>query len=548
MSADFKPNKNAFKHIDTFEHWCYQVMPLVYDESLSYYEVLCQTTEILNRVIENENKLGNDVRGLHSAYIQLQEYVNNYFNNLDLQREVNAKLDKMSRDGVMYELLYPFFNEFRNATNSLEARMSAFSKLEDGSTTGDAELVDARIAHNGKAWDTLGEHVRDINNRLTVDIEEHLGRVVESVNLFNKLVATEGIWLSPYGGQVEEADGYVVSDYIPFDLDSTYRNTKDNDWFVLGVTFYDKNKNRIALASDVNAYVTVKAAYKEWHFGEAALTTHPPIANARYVRFSFNMSKENVMIVKDAEYPNAYIPYYKRFEYSKAFKEQLECVKDGVDSPLSGKTLIFTGDSICAAQIDNGDGTYGSRYGWCEIIKENNPSITMKNYGAGGTTVGKHSTSSDTILDRLEVMYNEFPDADYIVLQGGVNDCYSSKITLGEISKGYNATLDNTTFCGAMENLLKTALLKWKGKKVCYIVTFKVPTADSGNFEAYMKKAMEICEKWSVPYIDLYHNSGLEYHLSEIATAYSYGGGGLHPNIEGYRVITPKIENWLKTL
>lgn len=208
--------------------------------------------------------------------------------------------------------------------------------------------------------------------------------------------------------------------------------------------------------------------------------------------------------------------------------------------------MLFTGDSICAGFIDNGDGTYGKQYGWAEIIKENNPSITMKNYGAGGTTIATLDTTTNSILQRLDTMHTEYPEADWIVLEGGVNDCYSSKIELGDVTQDYSSPLDVTTFCGALESLFKKSIEYWSGKKICFIVTFKVPTAV--GFKNYMDKAKEICEKWSIPYIDLYSKSGLEFNVKYMKDNYSYNQGGLHPNIEGYEIITPKIEAWMKSL
>ena len=41
---------NEFLPLFTF--WCQKVLPLVYDNSLSYYEVLCKVVEYLNRVIK----------------------------------------------------------------------------------------------------------------------------------------------------------------------------------------------------------------------------------------------------------------------------------------------------------------------------------------------------------------------------------------------------------------------------------------------------------------------------------------------------------------
>ena len=48
----------------------------------------------------------------------------------------------------------------------LSARMNAFTSLPDGSTTGDAELLDARIDCEGKTWSNAGEHIRGVTGRI----------------------------------------------------------------------------------------------------------------------------------------------------------------------------------------------------------------------------------------------------------------------------------------------------------------------------------------------------------------------------------------------
>lgn len=42
-------------------YWCFKVLPLVYDGSLSYYEVLCRITEYLNNIINDVKNMGGDV-------------------------------------------------------------------------------------------------------------------------------------------------------------------------------------------------------------------------------------------------------------------------------------------------------------------------------------------------------------------------------------------------------------------------------------------------------------------------------------------------------
>lgn len=43
--------------IRKFKFWCQKVLPLVYDDSLSYYEVLCKLVNYLNKVIEDVNSI-----------------------------------------------------------------------------------------------------------------------------------------------------------------------------------------------------------------------------------------------------------------------------------------------------------------------------------------------------------------------------------------------------------------------------------------------------------------------------------------------------------
>lgn len=51
---------------------CQKVLPLVYDESLSYYEVLCKVIQKLNELI----KINNNIRGeIHKEYVKILEAV-----------------------------------------------------------------------------------------------------------------------------------------------------------------------------------------------------------------------------------------------------------------------------------------------------------------------------------------------------------------------------------------------------------------------------------------------------------------------------------------
>lgn len=56
-----------------FKFWCQKVLPLVYDNSLSYYEVLCKVVEYLNQVIQQVDSNTNQIQINTKDIKQLQQ-------------------------------------------------------------------------------------------------------------------------------------------------------------------------------------------------------------------------------------------------------------------------------------------------------------------------------------------------------------------------------------------------------------------------------------------------------------------------------------------
>ena len=83
----------VYSDLKMFRFWCQKVLPLVYDESISYYEVLSKMVEYINTMVENQTffKESLDKHG-----ITIQELEKS-------TKELKAELDKIKNGEYMSE-------------------------------------------------------------------------------------------------------------------------------------------------------------------------------------------------------------------------------------------------------------------------------------------------------------------------------------------------------------------------------------------------------------------------------------------------------------
>lgn len=88
-----------------FRFWCQKVLPLVYDDSLSYYEVLCKVVDYINKLIETDRELIGDVEQLKADMAVVQDWIDNFDTGFaeEIVRETIAKLMKTVVFGISSE-------------------------------------------------------------------------------------------------------------------------------------------------------------------------------------------------------------------------------------------------------------------------------------------------------------------------------------------------------------------------------------------------------------------------------------------------------------
>ena len=119
-----KPNTEV-EELKPFTKFIYTLgqLPSSYLASMSYEEQLIWLCNYLAQtVIPTVNNNGEAVSELQNLFIELQKYVNNYFDNLDVQEEINTKLDEMAEDGTLINLLRsyidPIYLEYEDTINT----------------------------------------------------------------------------------------------------------------------------------------------------------------------------------------------------------------------------------------------------------------------------------------------------------------------------------------------------------------------------------------------------------------------------------------------
>lgn len=96
-----------FKVIPPFRRCVIQNFPFIEEDfdALTNYGLLSKIVEYLNAVIKSQNEVTEEVEYLANAYNQLKNYVDHYFDNLDVQEEVDKKLDEMAESGELTDII-----------------------------------------------------------------------------------------------------------------------------------------------------------------------------------------------------------------------------------------------------------------------------------------------------------------------------------------------------------------------------------------------------------------------------------------------------------
>ena len=177
--------------LQPFKRICMTIgeLPSSYLETMSYYEMLVWFTKYLgDTVIPTVNNNAECIEELQQKYIELKSYVDNYFENLDVQEEINNKLDEMAESGELENILLHYTNTARiyNTTQDMIDDASNLADNQKVKTYGYYEVNDGGEA-NFIITDTAN------NNKIQIDLQNGLyAELVYDNTIYSKQIGLKG--------------------------------------------------------------------------------------------------------------------------------------------------------------------------------------------------------------------------------------------------------------------------------------------------------------------------------------------------------------------
>jgi len=395
-------------------------------------------------------------------------------------------------------------------------------------------------------------------------------------NLFNKGKVTSNSYIVPTSGRINTQSNFSVSDYIPVTPTTTYSKLNTGNY---QVCYFNSAK---VYLSGINF--------------QSRLFTTP--SNCYYIRITIYESKSTgidsaMVLLGDIEHSD-YIPYEpETFPDETSTNPGLEDAtentlnSDILKNDWKGRSWASYGDSI----------TYLNQFsdgGWAHYVSDYFETANHYTRGVGGSTISfntaytfycdekgqtvSSSSSYDGIghnccfssWDRIYTTLNKI-DIDMIIIMGGTND-FAAGYSLGDLSFSSSNSFDTAwisssyynggdysikSFKGGLAStVMKIQALKpncrvilatpLSGRTNTAMVNMTAPQINrNGNtMEHFSNAVMEVGHFLSVPVIDIYGNTGINFFNSN-----QFIRDNTHPNtIAGKKAIASVIIGELKRI
>lgn len=206
---------------------------------------------------------------------------------------------------------------------------------------------------------------------------------------------------------------------------------------------------------------------------------------------------------------------------------------ENIVNRYKGKKYVAVGDSITYGFVDN---PYSKLVG--QILGMN-----YVNMGVSGSLITVDPAKTDSIFERRSTIPT---DADVISIFGGTNDFGHTVVDMGM----FGDTTYNLGFYGTVYALCQWLLENRPNAKIFFITPLPRGGMNTENtfgyiLEDYVNAIIDVCNYWSIPVLDFYHDSALSPLSNAIAAEY-YDSNKLHPLQNGHNLLANKIIEFMR--
>ena len=384
---------------------------------------------------------------------------------------------------------------------------------------------------------------------LTTSFKKFIFKATEKFNKIQFNVRGSGCYLRAItlnGLEVEnnfiELTNHILDtvDYTGLNISFIYPKRIRNDGVIVD---YPNGGDTWAVSNeiDISQYDYLKInACAGW--GDAYFAVYDENHSPIYFELSPNSAptiyNANIILPKNAHYL-AIAKFGTRFDAYVSYP-----VFEAPTKKWEGKKWVCIGDSLTEANSAT------SKHYFDYIADETG--ITTANYGIGGTGYANPSGTAGNFTARMASVPT---DADVYTIFGSFND-YAYSIN-NDIPIGTPEDSGTSTICGyinrAFDALFARVPLANLGVVApCpWVSVNSVTGTTSKTFaENYVSALRQCCERKSIPFLDLYHGSGLRPWDSNFRdlTYTKDTLHGVHPDETGHAILAPKFSAFLDFL
>lgn len=224
-------------------------------DALTNYELYAKVVDYLNKVIDEMNGANEQVEILTNAYNDLHDYVQDYFDNLDVQEEINNKLDEMATSGELQQIVNNIFEILENQIQTLASgspipvsstsQMTNTSKIYVNTTDGKWYYYD------GDSWEIGGTYQSTGISNSSIDILMLDDKLKSNFFSFYGNNIDLGTGYQGYmtrTGQINNTDANYIYYSIPLTLGKIYTYSGKNMSQVCGLVVKDSSNNVVYAA------------------------------------------------------------------------------------------------------------------------------------------------------------------------------------------------------------------------------------------------------------------------------------------------------------